>query len=444
MNKAVILVGGPSRATRFRPLSMNMPQPLFPVGGKPIVWHQVKALSKTANLKEIILLGFFEEHVFKNFLDQCTEEFPHISFRYLREYSVLGTAGGLFHFRDLILHGNTQNVFLLYTDICSSFPLEELLQKHIESKKLGTIMATKVCYPPPSYNTYFYTIFVPRSSASKYGCVVADKDSDLALHYVEKPQTYVSDLASTGVYVFSSKIFNYMAEIIEERDKARESISSKGFDSSFGANSETLRLEQDVLQKMTEDRELSIYQTKGFWRQIKSAASAVPANAAYLIQAQKDNESFISQPTKPASIQNERDRSGPIIVGAVYIHPSAIVDNSAKIGPNVSIHAHVVIGAGARIKNSIVLDHTVIKDNSAILNAIIGWRGKIGRWSRVEGNPIDEASNDVEHVTSSGIKINSICILGQETTVNDEIFVRSSIVLPYKEISSDQHNEIIM
>ncbi|OMJ15350.1 Mannose-1-phosphate guanyltransferase alpha-B [Smittium culicis] len=428
MNKAVILVGGPSRATRFRPLSMNMPQPLFPVGGKPIVWHQVKALSKTPNLKEIILLGFFEEHVFKNFLDQCTDEFPHISFRYLREYSVLGTAGGLFHFRDLILHGNTQNVFLLYTDICSSFPLEELLQKHIESKKLGTIMVTKV----------------PRTSASKYGCVVADKDSDLALHYVEKPQTYVSDLASTGVYVFSSKIFAYMAEIIEKRDMARESISSKGFDGSFGANSETLRLEQDVLQKMTEDRELSIYQTKGFWRQIKSAASAVPANAAYLIQAQKDNESFISQPTKPTSIQNECDRSGPTIVGAVYIHPSAIVDNSAKIGPNVSIHAHVVIGAGARIKNSIVLDHTVIKDNSAILNAIIGWRGKIGRWSRVEGNPIDEASNDVEHVTSSGIKINSICILGQETTVNDEIFVRSSIVLPYKEISSDQHNEIIM
>ncbi|OLY82152.1 Mannose-1-phosphate guanyltransferase alpha-B [Smittium mucronatum] len=428
MNKAVILVGGPSRATRFRPLSMNMPQPLFPVGGKPIIWHQVNALSKTPGLKEIILLGFFEEHVFQNFIDQCTDEFPRIVFRYLREYSVLGTAGGLFHFRDLILHGNTQNIFLLYTDICSSFPLEELLEKHIASQKMGTIMVTKV----------------PRTEASRYGCVVSDKEGNTALHYVEKPQTYVSDLASTGVYIFTSKVFSYMAEIIDEKSKLRDSISSKGFDGESDLSIDYLRLEQDVLQKMAVDKELAIYKTKGFWRQIKSAASAVPANAEYLIQAQSQKQSFIATPTRRTSIQSIEPNQGPIIVGAVYIHPSAVIDNSAKIGPNVSIHAHVSVGAGARIKNSIVLDHTVVKDNSAILNAIVGWRGKIGRWSRVEGNPIDDASNNVEQVTSSGTKINSICILGQETTVNDEVFVRNSIVLPYKEISSDQHNEIIM
>ncbi|KAJ2115952.1 hypothetical protein GGF48_004886, partial [Coemansia sp. RSA 921] len=113
MNKAVILVGGPSRATRFRPLSMHLPQPLFPVGGQPIIWHQIKALSQVRDLKEIILIGFFEDYIFQPFLSKCYEEFPGLSFKYLREYSQLGTAGGFFHFRDQILRGSPKNIFML-------------------------------------------------------------------------------------------------------------------------------------------------------------------------------------------------------------------------------------------------------------------------------------------------------------------------------------------
>ncbi|PVZ98960.1 hypothetical protein BB558_005031 [Smittium angustum] len=417
MNKAVILVGGPSRATRFRPLSMNLPQPLFPVGGKPIIWHQVNALSKTPGITEIILLGLFEAHVFKSFLDQCTLEFPKIEFKYLREFALLGTAGGLFHFRDQIMHGNTKNIFLLYTDICSAFPLTELLEKHEQSKSIGTIMVKKV----------------PRELAPNYGCVVADSEKKMALHYVEKPETYVSDLVSTGVYVFTTEIFKLMSEIIEERSKELSNLPKKAFHDNFGNIHDSLRLEQDVLQKMASEHNLGIYITDTFWRQIKSAASAVPANAEYLMQTQKSNPSMLAK----------QNPEGPTIIGSVYIHPSASVDPTAKIGPNVSIHSRVSIGAGARIKNSIILDNVVVRDYAAVINAIVGWNGKIGRWARVEGNPCNDL-NDHEYVTSAGVKINSICILGQETIVKNEVFVRSSIVLPYKEISSDKHNEILM
>ncbi|KAJ2465150.1 hypothetical protein EV174_006703, partial [Coemansia sp. RSA 2320] len=201
MNKAVILVGGPSRATRFRPLSMYSPQPLFPVGGKPIIWHQIKALSVVKDLKEIILIGFFEDIIFRPFLNRCQEEFPEIAFKYLREYSQLGTAGGFFHFRDQIVRGNPSNIFMLYTDICCSFPLNELLAQHERHGRLGTIMVTKV----------------ERSSAHLYGCVVVDNETKLAEHYVEKPETYVSDMASTGVFVFSQDIFRFMARAMEKR-----------------------------------------------------------------------------------------------------------------------------------------------------------------------------------------------------------------------------------
>jgi mannose-1-phosphate guanylyltransferase len=46
MLKAVILIGGPQKGTRFRPLSLDVPKPLFPVAGYPIMHHHIEACSK--------------------------------------------------------------------------------------------------------------------------------------------------------------------------------------------------------------------------------------------------------------------------------------------------------------------------------------------------------------------------------------------------------------
>lgn len=104
------------------------------------------------------------------------------------------------------------------------------------------------------------------------------------------------------------------------------------------------------------------------------ASSSIPANAAYLEQMAKDCPEKLAQ-QKP---------DGPEIIGAVYIHPSAHVDPTAKvklnngrismvthvlmcrgstiwkIGPNVSIGPRVTIGKGVRIKDSIILDNVQI------------------------------------------------------------------------------------
>ena len=47
--KAVVLVGGASKGTRFRPLSMDCPKPLFPVAGMPMVEHHIKACASVEN-----------------------------------------------------------------------------------------------------------------------------------------------------------------------------------------------------------------------------------------------------------------------------------------------------------------------------------------------------------------------------------------------------------
>jgi len=69
---------------------------------------------------------------------------------YLREPDALGTAGGLYHFRKEILEsseGQVQAFFVMNGDVCSDFPLEEMLIMHVnnmlDQQVLITVMATK-------------------------------------------------------------------------------------------------------------------------------------------------------------------------------------------------------------------------------------------------------------------------------------------------------------
>ncbi|RKP05580.1 nucleotide-diphospho-sugar transferase, partial [Thamnocephalis sphaerospora] len=261
LHKAVILVGGPSRGTRFRPLSLNCPKPLFPVAGQPVIFHHLAALSRVDELREVFLIGFFEDSVMKQVLDRAHRQFPGLNVRYLREYQSLGTAGGLYHFRDEILRGQPDRFFVLHADVCCSFPLNAMMRFHREHRGLCTILGTKV----------------PREVANRYGCLVENASNHEVLHYAEKPESFISDLISCGVYLFDCTVFG---EIKKARDVRREEYPLPV----RRAPLEQLRLEQDILQPLAGNQRLFVYETTEFWRQIKTASSAVSANALYLQQ----------------------------------------------------------------------------------------------------------------------------------------------------------------
>lgn len=74
-SKAVVLIGGPSKGTRFRPLSFGTPKPLFPICNEPLVYHHIKAcVEQLPKLKEVILLGFFEQRLLSEFIENTQNE----------------------------------------------------------------------------------------------------------------------------------------------------------------------------------------------------------------------------------------------------------------------------------------------------------------------------------------------------------------------------------
>lgn len=188
ITKAVVLVGGPSRGTRFRPLSLEQPKPLFEIAGHPIIAHCFSAIAKVPSIKEVFIVGYYEESVFRDFIKDAATDYPHISIRYLREYTALGTAGGLYHFRDAILTGSPDRFFVLNADVCCSFPLNEMLRLFEDKDAEAVILGTRV----------------NNDAASNFGCIVSDPNTTRVLHYVEKPESHISNLINCGVYLFKT------------------------------------------------------------------------------------------------------------------------------------------------------------------------------------------------------------------------------------------------
>lgn len=145
--------------------------------------------------------------------------------------------------------------------------------------------------------------------------------------------------------------------------------------------------------------------------------------------------------TTPMVTSPTTQESGPELIAPVYIHPTAVIHPSARIGPNVSIGPRALIGRGVRVRDAIILDSVEVKNDSFIVNAVIGWDSMIGSWVRIEGGVEKEQKDGA---TESGFKRPTACILGKSVTVCDEVIIRDCIVLPNKELNMSFHREIIM
>lgn len=330
----------------------------------------------------------------------------------------------------MIRIGNPEAFFVINGDTCGDFPLKEMLDFHKENHSNFTILATEAT----------------EKQSINYGCIVEDPQTHQVLHYVEKPETYISTLINCGIYLFDLKIFDFIGQVVKQNQNDFQSIGSNNYCSQLMNTfdqmtmRDSISLEKDVFAPLSGLKSLYVYKTNRFWSSIKSAGSAIYANRHYL-EMYKENHS-------ERLAKNESGK--PKIIGDVFIHPTAKVDSTAVLGPNVSIGANVTIGPGVRVRESIVLGNSTLHDHSCILYSIVGWNSIIGCWSRIEGTPSDPDPNkpfakiDHQALFTSGKLNPSITIIGSNVSVPSEIIISNSMVLPHKELNGSHKNEIIL
>ncbi|KAJ8319896.1 hypothetical protein KUTeg_001483 [Tegillarca granosa] len=274
-----------------------------------------------------------------------------------------------------------------------------------------------------------------RTQSLEYGCIVENKETHEVLHYVEKPETYISTTINCGIYLFSPAIF-----------KPLETIFKKNLEENYNfdlntPSKEIIRLEQDILIPLAGTSKLFVYDTTRFWSQIKSSGAAIYANRHYLA---------IFQDTHPERLA-KNGKGKPTIIGDVSIDPTADVHPSAVLGPNVTIGKHVTVGEGVRVRESIILEGATLQDHCCILYSVIGWNSSVGVWTRVEGTPNDPNPNKpfaklatMPTFTNDGKLNPSITVIGSNVQIPSEVVIINSIVLPDKSLSGSYKNQIIL
>lgn len=311
-----IIVPMAGRGSRLRPHTLTVPKPLIPIAGKPIVQRLVEDIAKVCGekIEEVaFIIGDFGDEVEKSLL-QIAERLGAKGSIYHQE-EALGTA----HAIKCAEQSMTGNVVVAFAD--TLFRADFTLDTNSD----GVIWVKKVEDP------------------SAFGVVKLD-DYGFITDFVEKPQTFVSDLAIIGIYYFNSgeKLMNEINHIMDNDIKvsgeyqlttALENLRQKGAKFSLGKVDD--------------------------WMDCGNKNATVETNSKILAYEKEEMSHF----TSTSTIENS------LIIPPCFIGENVKIMNS-KIGPGVSVGNNTVI-INSNIENSLIQENTKINHGN-LSNSMIG------------------------------------------------------------------------
>ncbi len=186
IGKAMILAAG--KGTRLRPLTLETPKVLLPIGGVPLIEHTLNWLKRHGNSEVAMNLHHLGEKI-KDYLDDCAHFGVEIA--YSVEDTLLGTAGGVKRMERFF----DGTFVVVYGDVLTNFDLSEMIWYHQEKKAVATLAILEVPNP------------------WDVGVVEMNREGKI-LSFVEKPApgSNEGNLGSGGVYVLEKAIFDYIPD----------------------------------------------------------------------------------------------------------------------------------------------------------------------------------------------------------------------------------------
>lgn len=302
---------------RMRPHTLTTAKPLIPIAGKPIVQRLVEDIMATANEKVDEIAFIIAPHFGKEVEEMLLAVAGNLGAKgkICYQEEALGTAHAILCAADSL----KGNVFIAFADTLFKADFK------IDTSKDAIIWTQKVDDP------------------SAFGVVKLAEDGRIT-EFIEKPQTFVSDLAIIGVYYFKDgenlrKEMQYLIDnsIMEKGEyqltTAMENMKNKG-----------LGFYCDQVEE---------------WLDCGNKDATVYTNQR-ILEIKKEKEELIASSAKLENVT---------IVPPCFIGKNVIVRN-AVIGPHVSLEADVIV-ENSLISNSIIQEKTTVK-NAFIANSMLG------------------------------------------------------------------------
>lgn len=189
--KTILMAGG--RGTRIAELFPNIPKPLIPVAGMPILEREIRSLC-AQGFKDIILtVGYLADKIIAYFGDGS--QFG-AKIDYLVEESPLGNAGALFRLREKI---GDEPFLLLNADAAFDVDFKRMVAFHQNHGGLVTLFTHPNSHPYDS------------------GLIIADENGHVEKWLAkedERPQWY-DNRVNAGLHVIDSKVLDVSLKSLE-------------------------------------------------------------------------------------------------------------------------------------------------------------------------------------------------------------------------------------
>jgi glucose-1-phosphate thymidylyltransferase len=322
---------------RLRPHTLTTPKPLLPIAGKPIVHRLVEDIAKVCPEK-IDTIGFiihpaFGKEVEENLVKIAKEVGASAKIYY--QEKAMGISHALLFAKELF----KGKIIVAFADTLFKAEFE------LDTTKDGIIWVQRVSDP------------------SQFGVVRVNGNGQI-VELVEKPATFVSDLAIIGIYFFKdgAALANEMQYLIDNDIKDKGEFQFTSALQSFSKKGANL-----VPGLVTE------------WLDCGNKNATVETNQRYLEFIK--GQDLISKSVKLINA---------LIIPPCYVGEGVIIENSV-VGPHVSIGENSRI-VDSRIKNSIIQKEATLRN--AMLEGSM-----LGNFTIFEGSVQDLSLGDFNSIT---------------------------------------------
>jgi len=332
--KGIILHGG--HGTRLRPLTHTGPKQLLPIANKPMSQYCLESLKSAGITNIAIVIGGIGTEKVREYYGDGSQFGVKIS--YIEQDHPRGIAHAIRLCKDFI--GKEKFVVFLGDNILKR-DIGNFLTDFKKSQAEASILLCQVENP------------------KRFG--IADVKEGKILKIMEKPKNPPTNLAVTGIYFLTPKIF----EII---DRLKPSWRNE------------LEI-TDALQMLLEEKNKITYHiVSDYWKDTGTPDDIIHANRIVI----KDMKpSFKGKKEKDVQITgnvtvgvDSQIKSGATLIGPVIIGKNCIIDSGTRVGPNTSIGNNSKI-RGCDIENSIIMSDCEIDCDIKIRNSIISYNSKI-------------------------------------------------------------------
>jgi len=138
--QAVIMAGG--KGTRLRSITNDeIPKPMAPVAGKPILQWQVEQLRDQGITEIVMIIGHLGHKIREFFQDGGSFG---VNIQYIEESTPLGTAGALSMLPPMLTE---ENFFLVFGDVLFEIDLSRMARFHLEKQAMATLFVHPNMHP---------------------------------------------------------------------------------------------------------------------------------------------------------------------------------------------------------------------------------------------------------------------------------------------------------